>query len=110
MANQPGPRAVQQLAFVLLIDDLRRARQMEVEVRGHANRQTKIEPFARLFPFARREGIDRHEDVRLANLDTLPAVDQRISSGRLGEMHRDRVQLRAFSIVPGRYGANYCTV
>ena len=75
MADKPGPCTVQQLALMLLIDYLRRARQVKVEIGGHANSKTKIEPFARLFPFARRQRINGHEDVRLANLDTLPAVN-----------------------------------
>jgi len=75
MANKPGPRAVQQLALVLLVDDFSRAWQVKVEVRGHANSKTKIEPFARLFPLTGRKRINRHEDVSLADLDALPAID-----------------------------------
>jgi hypothetical protein len=96
VANEPGPRPIQELAFVLLVDNFGRAWQVEVEVGGHANSKTEIEPFARLFPLARRKGINRHEDVSLADLDALPAIDQSVGRRRLGEVHGDRVQLRAF--------------
>jgi hypothetical protein len=95
---------------VLLIDDLGRAWQVEVEVGSHANSQTKIEPFASLFPLARRKGVDRHENICLADLNALPAIDQSISRRRLCEVHCDRVQLGAFRVVPGRYGTNCCMV
>ena len=110
MANKPRPRPIQELAFVLLIDNFGRAWQVKVEVGGHANSKTKIEPLARFLPLARRKGIHRHEDVSLANLDALPAIDQSVGCRRLGEVHGDRVQLGAFRVVPGRYGADCCTV
>ena len=110
VANKPRPRPIQELAFVLLIDNFGRAWQVKVEVGGHANSKTKIEPFAGLFPLARRKGIDRHEDVSLADLDALPAIDQSVGCRRLGKVHGNRVQLWAFRVVPGRNGANCCTV
>lgn len=95
---------------MLLVDNFGRAWQVEVEVGGHANSKTKIEPFARLFPLAGGKGIYRHEDVSLADLDALPAIDQSVGRRRLGKVHGDRVQLWAFGEVPGRYGANCCKV
>ena len=95
---------------MLLIDNFGRAWQVKVEVGGHADGKTKIEPFARFFPLAGRKGIYRHEDVRLANLDALPAIDQSVGSCRLGEVHGNRVQLGALRVVPGRYGANCCAL
>lgn len=71
------------------------------------NSEPRVQPAAVLLPPARGDGVDAHEDVRLAQLDGLPPVDERVRGGVLGEVHRDRVDLGFGGIVPRRDGADW---
>lgn len=63
------------------------------------NGETCVQPATIFFPAAGGHGVDAHENVRLAELDRFPAIDERISRGALGKMHGDRIHLGFFRVV-----------
>jgi hypothetical protein len=57
------------------------------------NSETSVQPATIFFPTARGYSIDAHENVRLAEFDGFPAVNECARGCALSKMHGDRVHL-----------------
>ena len=84
---------VHHLALLLLRARLHVRHDVQVQVRRDPDREPGVQPVAVLLPAARGDAVERHEEVRLGELDGLPAVEERGGGRVLGEVHRDRVDL-----------------
>lgn len=63
------------------------------------NRKTSVQPASVFFPSPRRYRVDAHKYISLAQLDRFPAINQGISSGMLGKMHRYWIYFWFFWII-----------
>jgi hypothetical protein len=112
VADHPRPRLVQRLARLPLALRLAPRGQVHVQVHRDPDREPGEDPPPVLLPPPRRRAVHRHQDVRLAQLDRLPALDERRRRLRLGKVHRERVDrvllrpLRLGVVVPGGDGAD----
>lgn len=75
---------------------------MKIQICREPDGQANIQPASIFLPAPRRDGVDSHEDVSLAELDRLPSIDQRRRRSVLREVHRDGVDLRLLAIVSRR--------
>lgn len=71
------------------------------------NSKSSIQPTTVFLPPTSWNSIDTHENISLTQLYRFPPVNECIRSRVLCEMHGDRIYLRFFRVIPGRYGTNY---
>ena len=70
------------------------------------NCKTSVQPASVFLPSPRRNGINTHKYIRLAQLDWFPSINQGVSSRMFGKMHRYRIYFWFFWIKSRGYSTN----